>query len=80
MPELRRALLSIGISPSDEELDQYFRTIDKNKDGTIRYDEFSLIVKDLLKREMLQADELLDELRREFRLVCNPTTRMLSKE
>ena len=53
---------------------------DKNSDGTIKYDEFSLIIKDFLKKEMLSADELLEELRKEFRAVCNPTTRTLSKD
>lgn len=29
---------------------------------------------------MLTADDLLEELRKEFRAVCNPTTRTLSKD
>jgi len=37
-------------------------------------------MKDLLKREMITAEDLLEELRREFRAVCNPTTRTLSKQ
>jgi hypothetical protein len=53
--------------------------MDKNNDGTITYDEFSFIVKDLLKKEILNADDLLEELRKEFRAVCNPTTRTLGK-
>jgi Ca2+-binding EF-hand superfamily protein len=53
---------------------------DKNNDGTINYEEFSVIVKDMLKKEMLNAGDLLEELRKEFRAVCNPITRSLGKE
>lgn len=78
--ELHRALVGIGMNPSSEEMQQYYRMIDKDNDGTINYNEFSIILKDILKKEMLQAEDLLEELRREFRMVCNPATRVLSKE
>ena len=77
---MHNALVSIGINPSVDELQYYFRTFDRNNDGQIHYDEFSLIMKDILRKEMLQADDLLEEIRKEFRLVCNPSTRVLSKE
>ncbi|CAD8196479.1 unnamed protein product [Paramecium pentaurelia] len=78
--ELLKALQSVGLNPGTEELTQYFAQFDRDKSGTISYQEFSHIVKDILKKELLQADDLLEDLRREFRQVCNPTTRMLSKE
>ncbi|CAK68317.1 unnamed protein product (macronuclear) [Paramecium tetraurelia] len=78
--ELLKALQSVGLNPGTEELSQYFAQFDRDRSGTISYQEFSHIVKDILKKELLQADDLLEDLRREFRQVCNPTTRMLSKE
>ena len=66
------ALVAVGINPSVEELQSYFRMFDKNNDGIINQDEFSLILKDFLKKEMLNSDELLEEIRKEFRAVCNP--------
>jgi Ca2+-binding EF-hand superfamily protein len=44
--ELHKALVSVGLNPSIEELQAYFKSFDKDNDGTISYDEFSTIVKD----------------------------------
>lgn len=51
--ELHKALCSVGLNPSVEELAQYFQQFDKDNSGTISYLEFSIIVKDILKKELL---------------------------
>ena len=77
--ELKKALMNVGLNPSEVELERYFQTFDKNNNGVLQFEEFSMIMKDMLKKEMLSAQDLLEELRKEFRLVCNPSTRCLSK-
>ena len=50
---MHAALISIGVNPSVDELQNYFRTFDRNNDGQIHFDEFAQIIKEILRKEML---------------------------
>jgi len=42
------------------------RRFDKNGDGKISYPEFRTIVQERLKSEMMTAEDMIDDIRREF--------------
>ena len=64
---MHKALVGIGINPGTEELQYYFNLFDKNQDDKISIEEFSSILKDFLKKELSQANDFLQELRKEFK-------------
>ena len=68
--ELKKALISIGIAPSYDELNAYFQMFDKNKDQKISEAEFSHIVKDFLQKEM-SNEEIIDRIINEFKVISS---------
>lgn len=64
--EIHIALSKIGMNCGQAEIEQYMRRFDKNGDGKISYQEFRVIVQERLKSEMMTAEDMIDDIRREF--------------
>lgn len=78
--ELGQALMKVGMNPTNQELDEYFLKFDKDGNGKISYGEFLYIFQDKIKSEMMIMDELLSNLRREFKKADIYQNRLLNKE
>ncbi|EGR32199.1 hypothetical protein IMG5_092660 [Ichthyophthirius multifiliis] len=76
--ELNNLLAKIGINASNAELEEYMRRYDKNNDGTISFDEFKIIMQEKIKNEMMTAETIIDELKREFKKVDIDNSRLLN--
>lgn len=57
----------------------YFEKFDKDNSGTITYDEFRLIMEDFMKNEMKNADNLVKDIRREFKRSDITNSRCLTR-
>lgn len=78
--ELAQALMKVGVSPTLQELDEYIAKFDRDGDGKISYGEFLYIFQDKLKSEMLMMDEMISNLRKEFKKADINQNRLLNKE
>jgi Ca2+-binding EF-hand superfamily protein len=76
--ELAQSLMRVGINPTNQEIDEYLAKFDKDGDGKISYGEFKYIFEDKLKSDMMVMDELLGNLRREFKNADIQRNRMLN--
>lgn len=54
------------------------RRYDKNNDKTISYEEFKIIMEDKIKNDMMTAETIIDELKREFKKVDIDNSRLLN--
>ncbi len=61
-------------------MDEYFDRFDKNKDGQISYEEFRIIMEERMKNEMLTAEDIIDDLIKEFKKVDITNKRKINKE
>ena len=78
--ELGQALMKVGMNPTLQELEQYLGKFDKDGDGKISFEEFRYIFQDKLKNEMMVMDELISNLRKEFKKADIYQNRLLGKE
>lgn len=78
--ELGQALMKVGVNPTLQELDEYIAKFDRDGDGKISYGEFLYIFQDKLKSEMLMMDEMISNLRKEFKKADINQNRLLNKE
>ncbi|CAD8127090.1 unnamed protein product [Paramecium sonneborni] len=69
--ELNIALLQLGINPTPQELDQYFKVFDKNHDEKISKMEFNVIIKDQLMKAILSTDELFAQIQSEYNILTD---------
>ena len=65
--ELARCLSVVGGDVSDDELDRIFAQLDANRDGKVSFEEFKYIMEQKLKKDLLQMEQLLSDLRYEFK-------------
>ena len=77
--ELNNSLLSIGINLTVDELNSQFNRFDKNTDGTISFNEFRDIMEEKIVGEMMNADDLIHDIRNEFKKVDINRSRMINK-
>ncbi|EGR29782.1 hypothetical protein IMG5_148630 [Ichthyophthirius multifiliis] len=59
-------LRAVGINVSQDEQLNYFNRFDKNNDGQISFLEFKIILEEKIKQEILTAEDIIDDLRKEF--------------
>jgi calmodulin len=78
--ELSVCLLSIGVNPSQSELDDFMRKFDKNQDSQISIDEFRLIMEEKIKSDVYAMEEMVAEIRKEFIAVDVNNNRVLNRE
>ena len=78
--ELQECLLSIGINPSQSELDEFMRKFDKNQDSQISIDEFRFIIEEKIKSDVYAMEEMVAEIRKEFITVDVNNNRVLNRE
>ena len=65
--ELAHVLAHVGSHPSTEEVEKIFNEFDADRDGKITYEEFRALLEKKLKKDLLQMEQLLSDLRFEFR-------------
>ena len=68
---MHTALVSLGLNPSNDELQSYLKLFDKDGDNKISQSEFAHVIKDIMRKEVMQADELMESIRCEFRKIAN---------
>ena len=78
--ELAGALMRVGVNPTNQEIDEYISRFDKDGDGKISYPEFEIIFKEKLVSDMMVMDELMGNLRREFKNADVQRNRLLNKQ
>lgn len=67
--ELKKLFNKLGINISDQELAGYFEQIDTDKSGLISLEEFKQMMTGYIKREMITAEDIIDDIRKEFKKV-----------
>ena len=65
--ELAHCLSVVGTNPSPEEIDAIFAQMDSDRDGKIVFGEFRVILERKLRKDILQMEQLLSDLRFEFK-------------
>ena len=78
--ELAVALMKVGMNPTNQEMDEYLARFDKDGDGKISYPEFLYIFQDKLKSEMMVMDEMISNLRKEFKKADIYQNRLLNEK
>ncbi|KAL4481140.1 hypothetical protein ABPG72_015095 [Tetrahymena utriculariae] len=77
--EFDQMLRSIGIFCSQNELLKYFALFDTNKDSKISFDEFKSVVSEKLMEEVMAAEDIVEDLRLQFKKADINNTRLLNK-
>ncbi|EAS04958.2 EF hand protein (macronuclear) [Tetrahymena thermophila SB210] len=77
--EFDQMLRGIGIFCSQNELLKYFALFDTNKDSKISFDEFKSVVSEKLMEEVMSAEEIVEDLRMQFKKADINNTRLLNK-
>eukprot|EP00960_Hanusia_phi_P013507 395705-Hanusia_phi.AAC.1 len=72
--EIRSTLLDVGLTATDQEVQAVTSDWDKNKDGTIDYDEFKLVVERLASEFDMSREEIILELRKCVKSLARPET------
>jgi Ca2+-binding EF-hand superfamily protein len=67
--EMMNAFQAIGMTVSADQLDGLFRSIDANSDGKVDFIEFSKVMETKLKMDLLRVEDLLSDIRQEFKNV-----------
>ena len=67
--ELKKVMITLGLNPTQEELDDIIQDIDRDNDGTIDYNEFLRLMSTKLKdaqteEELLEAFNVFDSVGR----------------
>ena len=76
--EMIRCMSKLGVSTTSEDVAKIFDRIDKNKDGKISPEEFREVMEEKIKKDILQLDDLLSDLRAEFKKADVNNTRELT--
>lgn len=61
-------LKKIGITAEKKEIEFYMKEIDSSKDGRIDYKEFRQYIIDRMMGDMMNCEDILDDLIKEFKM------------
>lgn len=67
--ELKKLFSRLGINLNEQQLNGYFEQIDTDKSGLISLEEFKIMMMGYIKKEMISAESIMDDIRKEFRKV-----------
>ena len=76
--ELKDIFSAIGVNIGPTELKAIMKRFDKSGDGVISKEEFTSVMIDKLKTDMMSAQHILEDLRIEFKRADTDNTRLLN--
>lgn len=77
--ELCAMLSEMGINAEKKEIEYYMKKIDSSRDGKIDYDEFRKYILDRMMGDMMNCEDILDDLIKEFKITDINSSGYLNK-